>query len=265
MATNQGCGTKSLGCLILIVIAGFGINTCVQKQEAVKVAEQQRRTALTPEQRAAEDKAAADEAAKQKADAEALVLDSQAGERSKDFVLQFLKHPDDASFGVFATPDVTHNETRNVFYCRSTVKAKNDFGMQLTYRWETIISFESNTWSLVSCQIDGKTVYDDEALFQKLETEKTSAEAARLNDAQKESAAEAARRAKAAKEKIEAAKWHVWTTADGAHTTDAKFVSMTFGEITLEKRDGSRIKVKKEILSPGDREWVEKRGWETAK
>lgn len=104
-------------------------------------------------------------------------------------------------------------------------------------------------------------IYDSEGIQQAAE-EKQAAEIAAARRAEKEATD---RRAVEHAAKIDAAKWHVWRAAEGGFSVDAKFVSLSFGDITLEKRDGSRIKVKKEILSPADREWIEKRGWESAK
>ena len=58
---------------------------------------------------------------------------------------------------------------------------------------------------------------------------------------------------------IEAAKWRIWTSVDGKYTIEAKFLKYTFGEVHLEKKDGSVISIKKEQLSSQDWEWIKRR------
>ncbi len=50
-----------------------------------------------------------------------------------------------------------------------------------------------------------------------------------------------------------------WTSADGKFHTEAEFVSLTAGVVTLRKTDGSTIRVPLERLSEEDREWIEAR------
>jgi len=155
--------------LVLVIgLAAWGINNCVDRSDRARRAEEQRRAALTPEQRAEEDRRS--EAARNTENAEAELTNRKAHAEtfSEKCVKRFLKHPDDASFGLWSVPDIRWNAQRTAFYVSSTVKAKNDFGGQLTYRWQTIVLLDGEIWKLVSCAIDGSTMYHDEALTERL-------------------------------------------------------------------------------------------------
>lgn len=168
----------------------------------------------------------------------------------------FLKFPDDADFGFFAVPDVKSNEAGDVFYVSSTVKAKNDFGAQLTYHWQTTIAFDGNAGQLVACDIDGARVYDNEDLATAIERRARSTPAPQTPD-EVERAALAAQREAAA----EAARWRAWTSADGKFSVYAKFVKSIMGTMTLEKKDGSTAEVKLDRLCEEDQEFVHKGKW----
>ncbi len=57
-------------------------------------------------------------------------------------------------------------------------------------------------------------------------------------------------------ERVEKAKWRTWTSADGQHTIEAKFLKAIGPNIYLQKRDGSRIAVDVEKVSDVDRQWI---------
>lgn len=252
---RQSCG----GCLVLIVLIGIGIyfigNSIDQKVEA----EKQRQAALTPEQRQAEEKANAEAEAKRQQEIELERRKGYAVTYSQDYVRQFLKHPDDASFGFWDIPEVTWNPERDTFFVSSKVKAKNDFGAELTYQWATIVHLEGNTWELVSCVIDDEMVYSSETLLNKLKARK-EINAAVQAAADKQAIAEEKKKRKA---EIEEKKWRTWTAANGKHTTEAKFNGVASGTVTLIKRDGTSVKVPLEKLSDEDKEWIAERKWET--
>lgn len=63
---------------------------------------------------------------------------------------------------------------------------------------------------------------------------------------------------------IEAAKWRIWTTADGKFKVEAKFVKRISGIVTLEKKDGSTVDVKLNILCLDDQDFVKQRKWRQA-
>jgi len=106
------------------------------------------------------------------AEAEMSVMRSRAEKAAKGYVLKFLKHPGDASFGFWATPETLWNPAGDTFFLSSTVKAKNDFGAELTYRWGVIVFYNGTGWRLVQCVIDDKTVYEDKALYDRLKNRK---------------------------------------------------------------------------------------------
>jgi hypothetical protein len=54
-----------------------------------------------------------------------------------------------------------------------------------------------------------------------------------------------------------------WHDASGKFQTEAQFVNLTAGVVTLRKTDGTTVKVPVEKLSEGDREWIEARRRET--
>jgi hypothetical protein len=252
---GQSCG----GCLVLIVLAGFGVYLIGSGFEKKQKVEQERVAALTPEQQQAEQKANAEAEAKRQQENEFDQRKMSAEQFSKEYVRKFLKHPDDASFGFWDTPEITWNPERDTFFVSSKVKAKNGFGAELTYQWATILTLEGNTWQLVSCVIDDEMVYSSEELLNKLRARKLLTEAAQQAD---DNRAKVEARKKRVAE-IDEKKWHNWTAATGKHTTEAKFSGVASGTVTLIKRDGTKIKVPLEKLSDDDKEWISKRKWET--
>lgn len=54
----------------------------------------------------------------------------------------------------------------------------------------------------------------------------------------------------------DAAKWRPWITADGKYKLEAKFVKFLDGKVTLEKKDGTTVGVKLDILSQQDQDFV---------
>lgn len=172
---EHGCLVNLLSAIVLIGLIVWGINSCVERSNQARRAEEQRRSALTPEQRAEEDRNKGEEQAKAKAEQELSTRQINAELVSQKYVREFLKHPDDASFGTWDVPDIKWNEEQDTFYVSSKVKAKNDFGALLTYRWQTIVmldSPENNAWKLVSCAIDGETVYESKELMEKLKNKR---------------------------------------------------------------------------------------------
>jgi hypothetical protein len=131
-------------------------------------AEEKRRASLTPVQGATEDKA--------KADVDAIAKHNSAGDSpilnatvfAKDNVRRFLKHPNDASFGSWDTPEVKFNPEQDTFWLSSRVKAQNELGTESTYQWEAIVVLDGGTWQLASCAIDGQTVYSSGALLDRI-------------------------------------------------------------------------------------------------
>jgi hypothetical protein len=81
-------------------------------------------------------------------------------------------------------------------------------------------------------------------------------------DGAKAAAAAKAREAKAARlRQFDAAKWRTWTAADGKHRTEAKFLKVANGVLTLEKKDGKTVEVRLEQLSSEDQDFVRQRKW----
>jgi hypothetical protein len=87
-------------------------------------------------------------------------LRQEAESVSRDFVLKFLKWPDDAEF-VYDSSDKTEGGG-GAYHITSKVKAKNGFGATLTHRWETYVVLESGAWKLVSCTIDGEVLFNSQ-------------------------------------------------------------------------------------------------------
>jgi SLA1 homology domain 1, SHD1 len=255
----KGCAKNFLAAIVLVVIAVIWITSCNR-------AETERRAKLTPEERKAEDGAASkkkadDEKASQRDD-----LNASASVMAKDYVLKFLKHPDDASFGLWSVPEVRTNEDQSVFYVESTVKAKNDFGGELTYRWAVILrrvqDSQANQWTLVSCAIDDKIVYADAQAADQLQRGKASKELEEQQVANKARAEAKAEAERIKRMEIDERKWRTWTSNDAKHSTDAKFDGLTSGTVKLIKRDGSSVKVPLDKLSDADQKFIAKRGWE---
>ena len=127
------------GLLLPLVIVAIAAVEFVQKRTA---REQAAAREMSPAERARYDR------------------EADAVQVSKDYVRAFLKHPDDAEFGIWDMPEIRKNPAGTTFYVSSKVKAKNDFGGLLTYRWATIVTWDGITWKLVSCAIDDKIMYD---------------------------------------------------------------------------------------------------------
>jgi hypothetical protein len=205
-----------------------------------------------PQQRQAEDQATAKVEVPNREAYEKLEREAAAAEISKEYVLRFLKHPDDASFGFWSAPEVKANPQHDTFLVSSTVKAKNDFGAELTYRWETIVTLEGNTLNLVRCVIDDNEVYASAELLDKLNAKREEARRAEALAVEQEKAdADRARKAE-----LDAEKWRNWTDVSGKFTTEAKYGGVAFGQATLIKRDGKKVQVPLERLSNDDQKWI---------
>jgi hypothetical protein len=169
---KPGLGSRFVAALLLLGLAGYGINSCFNKVEQSRKAEDARRAALTPEQRIEEDRRAAEEKADRDREVQREVRQAEAVEYSKECVRRFLKYPDDASFGFWDIPDVKYNAEGNTFSCFSKVKAKNAFGAELTHRWGTIVTIKDGTWKLAMLVIDDETLYSDDQLMNSLKAPK---------------------------------------------------------------------------------------------
>jgi hypothetical protein len=131
------------------------------------MAETNRRNAITPEQRAEEDRQAAEKEKASEREVEVQRLKISAERTCKDYVRQFLRWPDDASFPWFGC-EISANREGTVFGCQGTVKAKNDFGGELTHRWGAIVYLDDDVWRLVTMVIDGQTIVDDKQLADRI-------------------------------------------------------------------------------------------------
>ncbi len=258
--------------LIVLLAVGFFVCGCsespeqVARREQTTRLEQERRASLTPQQRETEDKAKAEEKARdeaeakrkeaeKKAEADLEMRKIDAGTISKEYVLKFLKHPDDARFGFWDVPEIRSNAEQDIFYCSSKVKAKNDFGAALTYQWETIVMLNGDTWELVSCAIDGRTVYESKDLLATLTARKLGKEQSIASAARKQRAALAAEERKADEE----TRWRTWTDAIGKHKTEARYGGLSSGKVNLTKRDGAKVQVPLDKLCKEDQEWIRQR------
>ena len=63
---KAGFGSQLVAALLLLGLAGYGINSCFNRAEESRKAEEARRAALPPEQRAEEDQRAAEKEADKK-------------------------------------------------------------------------------------------------------------------------------------------------------------------------------------------------------
>ena len=140
-------------------------------------------------------------------------------------------------------------------------------------RWKTAYSLSAieAVWDLIQVEtlFEGDT-FRASALEEALadaETKKAEEmERHRLLDAeQKKRNEEAEVQQKAAErarhDRIEQAKWRTWLSADGAHRTEAKFVSFSAGTVTLVKKDGKKIKVPIGRLAEEDQQFIRERKW----
>lgn len=62
---------------------------------------------------------------------------------------------------------------------------------------------------------------------------------------------------------LEESKFRTWTSRKGGHTTEAKIISFANGSVTMENRDGKKIKVPVDKLSEEDGRYIEE--WRSAK
>jgi hypothetical protein len=141
---------STIGCLTVIVV--FGVILAFSSSGSRK-AEEQRREALTPEQRAAEDKAKA-EAEKAGDKYEAMVM-------AERFAKAFLKYPDDAEFvpGQDAGLTDTINGQRH-WVIDGKVKAANALGAKLTHTYSVQLYYKGNgVWQPRAIAIDDEQVF----------------------------------------------------------------------------------------------------------
>ncbi len=258
-------GVLTAAFFLLLFACGGGGGLTPEQQAA----EDNRRATLTPEQRVAEDKAKAEAEAEKNRDAQLQERIADVQVQSQDYVRKFLNHPDDASFGFFDVPSVRYSPEGDTFWVSSKVKAKNDFGAELTYRWETILMLNNHTWELASCTIDGEVVYTSSVLLDKILAREQNRGGAgpTIDDKQAEADRKAAAERRAAAEKAEkerkqaeeAAKWRTWTDSSGEHKTEAKFGGVIAGKVKLIKRDGSTLQIPLEKLSDEDQDWINNR------
>jgi len=124
------------------------------------------------------------------------------------------------------------------------------FVVPRTYTYTTV-SGAAKTVILVEC--------DQQAVAKAFAShaEKTLAETRKREEALAKARQEEAARRKA----IEDAKWRTWTSADGKHRLDGKFVGCVGGMLRLEKKDGTTLDVKLASLCSEDQEFVQQRKW----
>jgi hypothetical protein len=78
-----------------------------------------------------------------------------------EMVRKHLKHPLDASFPFFGN-STEYSRADKSWEVKGTVKAKNDFGGELTSAWTAVVYNESDKlWVLRRLEIDGETVYQE--------------------------------------------------------------------------------------------------------
>lgn len=182
--------------------------------------------------------------------AEAMVM-------GEDFVKKFLKYPLDAKFPMFGTSASGNDSTG--YWVTGTVKAKNAFGAELTHEWKVNLTVQGDNWHLVYCEIGGEPQYVDQETAEALaglqaamnsqETE-TPKEGVQGAERQKRNAP---RRSVPERHEYE---FRTWTDSTGTYTIEAKFVSYGSGNVTIEKKDGSKTTLSLDRLSEEDQKWV---------
>ncbi len=230
----------------LVVLAGAILCGGCGPTEAERKAEEARRAALTPEERAAEDAAKAREEKFSR-------MQPDMARMAEKYVRQFLQYPHDAEFP-WSLPSMTANEELTVFWLQSTVQAKNTFGATLTLPWKTCLVLRDDAWHLEYCEINEEVVYQSEdatATLGKLADAGNGADQVEIPTAE-----EIARRVPHRRE----AEMRTWTDSTGKHQTEAEFVSMSMGKVKLKKVDGTIIQLDMEKLSEDDRGWIHNRG-----
>jgi hypothetical protein len=60
---------------------------------------------------------------------------------------------------------------------------------------------------------------------------------------------------------IDTKKWRVWLSANGKHRQHAKFIQLVNNVVTLETREGKKIKVRLDQLSEKDQTFIKDREW----
>ena len=58
----------------------------------------------------------------------------------------------------------------------------------------------------------------------------------------------------------EDSRWRTWTTSDGKHTVEAKFVNVIDDAVYLERRDGKVLKITTDKLCEDDLQWIKTHG-----
>lgn len=113
----------------------------LERQEAA------RRDSVAAEQRKREEAKADRKQARSSAEREE---GASAISAAKSLVTKRLSHPSTASFGWFPESNKNSNGTWTV---TGTVKAKNDFNLELEYDYRCVLKLDGNTWQLVDCDL----------------------------------------------------------------------------------------------------------------
>lgn len=77
--------------------------------------------------------------------------------KAQEVVAKFLKHPLDATFSWFSD---AQKQGPNRWYVNGTVKAKNDFGAELTHEYRVWFDVEGGQWGIHDVEIDGESVIE---------------------------------------------------------------------------------------------------------
>lgn len=73
---------------------------------------------------------------------------------AQDFAKQHLTHPSTAKFPFFSGGDTFLNAAKGQWHVTGKVKAKNVFGLELTYRWKVVVRrVQGDTWQLIDIEM----------------------------------------------------------------------------------------------------------------
>lgn len=175
-------------------------------------------------------------------------LDEQveASNYAEKCVLKFIKHPLDASFG---WGDTVGHMGEHTWVASGTFTAKNDFGAELTHKYECYVWLEDNAWNCRSVIVDDEILYANDTRSTHERAKSEGDKAAETDTAKTDESAEPTLHDQV----------RMWTSADGKHKTEANFSGYKpdSKSVLLTKTDGSIVTVPLDKLSAEDQALVQ--------
>jgi hypothetical protein len=239
-----------------VVIAGFLIEGCAERERQARLAEVQRRASLSPEQREAEDKAKVKAEAEAKRENEKTIPYEVLSKREvADITLQMSILVSDTA----PRQDVLNlaESLRRQYAGKYEYLAIEIYDSREAHRRHFDLTYgERELFRHWLVEIGGLSWNDGQDIHWLAEGRDHNEEQAQID---RQAAIEPAKAEEERQEAIEEAKWRTWTDSTGEHKVEAKFGGLASGKVKLIKRNGSTVELLLAALSDQDREWIANR------